>query len=397
MGKELRILFFSPDLGVSGIDGPLVNAINVAQSFAEAKLPAIFIYNGKQDVFDRFVATGADVRRVDFPIGGWQKHLNPLYRREYSRKLAQFIAAERIDVVHLFMRASYVMSYLKGSEVLRVAEQVYSSPNLRPIRLFANGFSIRPRKLLNAWYRKHVRFNYSAADLVVTLGHSQQLAATKVYGVPPMKTVIVPLGAGRQLSGARPGSVRREFGIPDDVKIVLSVGRITRAKGVEEFGEIARILNSRGKTYWFLFAGLSVDDNYEVEIRRRYGKYVTFMGHRDDIASCYGDADLYLHPSHREGMPLAIIESMEFGLPAVAWDIPGCNELVTDGENGVLLKFGDVGSAADAVEMLLEDQGSYDRASAAATRRFNENHDISEYAPGLMDVYHRAMADKSRG
>lgn len=320
-----------------------------------------------------------------------------MYRREYSRKLARFISTERIDVVHFFMRASYMMSYLKGSEVLRVAEQLYSSPDSRPIRLFENGFSIRPRALMNAWYRKHVRFNYSAADLVTTNSYSQQLVAIERYGVPLMKTVVVPPGVGRQLSVARPGSVRRELGIPDDVKIVLSVGRITRVKGVEEFGQIARILKGRGKTYRFLFAGFSFDDNYEAEIRRRYGKYVTFMGQRDDIASCYGDADLYLHPSHREGMPLAIIESMEFGLPTVAWDIPGCNELITDGENGVLLKFGDVDSAADAVEKLLDDRGTYDRASAAATRRFNEKYNISEYAPRLMDAYHKTMADKSGG
>lgn len=47
MGQELRVLFFSAGHGGGGIDGPLVNAINVAQSFAGAKLPAIFVYNGK--------------------------------------------------------------------------------------------------------------------------------------------------------------------------------------------------------------------------------------------------------------------------------------------------------------------------------------------------------------
>ena len=396
MNELPRILFFSANTDEKGIDGPLTNAINVAKSFADSGLPGIFIYNGKQDIFDRFVATGADVRRADFPIGSWKTHLNPLYRRRYSRNLAKFIEDERIDIVHLFPRAAYVTSYLKGLDVFKVNQQPYSSPDLKPIRLFENGFSLRPRRLLNAWYRKYVRFNYSKADLVSGIGHSHQQASIKVFGIPESKTAVVHPGIAPQRHQANSGDLRREYGISDDAKIVLSVGRITRAKGVEEFGEIARILSRRGKTYRFLFAGFGVNDGYEAEIRRRYSEFVTFIGHRDDIPTCFADADLYLHPSHREGLPLAIMESMEFGLPVVAWDIPGCDELVTNGENGSLLKFGDVDSAAIEIEKYLDDDAVYDRASDAARTRFNEKHDIAEYAPRLMAIYQKAIAEKAR-
>ena len=91
-----------------------------------------------------------------------------------------------------------------------------------------------------------------------------------------------------------------------------------------------------------------------------------------------------------------IIEAMEFGLPTVAWDIPGCNELVTDGENGSLPKFGDIDSAADAIERYLEDQEIYDRASNAARIRFNENHDNADYSQRMMDVIKKAIAEKAR-
>lgn len=124
---------------------------------------------------------------------------------------------------------------------------------------------------------------------------------------------------------------------------------------------------------------------------------MTFMGHRYDIVSCFADSGLYLHPSHREDLPLAIMESMEFGLPTVAWDIPACDELVTDGENGTLVKFGDADSAANEVETFLNDLQIYQRASTAATRRFREKHDISDYAPRRMNIYQQAMADMADG
>jgi glycosyltransferase involved in cell wall biosynthesis len=391
------VLFFYPDYGGTGFDGPMMNAINLARSFGDSKLPGIFVYNGRREVFDRFVATGADVRRVDFPIASRKTHLSPLYRRKYSRKLARFIEDEQIDVVYMFMRGTYLMSYMKGLDVLRVTEQLYANIELRPIRLFDNGFTIRPRALLNAWYRKYVRLNHDKADVVVTVSNAQVRAAVVRFGIPESKTVVVPPGVTRQSQNAERGLIRREFGISPDAKVILSVGRITKAKGVEEFGEIARILAERGKSYRFLFAGYGVEAEYESEIQRRYGQYVTFLGHRSDIPNCLVDADLNLHPSHREGLPLAIMESLEFGLPTVAWDIPGCDELITDGKNGSLVKFGDVESAADEIERYLEDQGAYDRASNAARNQFNENHDNSDYSRRVIDVFKKAIAEKARG
>ena len=374
----------------------MINAMHVAKSFGDAGLPGIFVYNGRSEVFDRFVETGADVRRADFPVASRKTHLNPFYRREYSRKLARFIEDESIDVVQLFPRGAYMTHYMKGLDVLQVAQQPYSSPDLRPMRLFQNGFTFHPKRLLNAWYRKYVRWDYSKADLVTGLGYSHQQASMRVFGVPEYKTVVVHPGVAPQKQLAEPGSLRREFDIPDDAKVVLSVGRITRAKGVEEFGEIARLLKERGKSYRFLFAGSSVRDEYETEIRERYGEFVTFIGHRYDIPTCFADADLYLHPSHREGLPMVIMESMEFGLPAVVWDIPGCTELVTNGENGSVLKFGDVEAAADEIERYFEDQATYERVSSAARAMFEERFDIAKYAPRMMDIYKKAIAEKAK-
>ena len=78
------------------------------------------------------------------------------------------------------------------------------------------------------------------------------------------------------------------------------------------------------------------------------------------------------------------------------WDIPGCTELVTDGENGSVLKFGDVGAAADEIEKYFEDQAAYDRVSGAARAMFEERFDIAKYAPRMMDIYRKAIAEKAR-
>lgn len=75
----------------------------------------------------------------------------------------------------------------------------------------------------------------------------RQAASIKMFGIPEHKTAVIHPGIAPQSHLSVPGSDPPEFDVPDDVKIVLSVGRITSARGVEEFGEIARILIGRGK------------------------------------------------------------------------------------------------------------------------------------------------------
>ena len=94
-------------------------------------------------------------------------------------------------------------------------------------------------------------WNYKRADLVLCLSNAAREYAIKVCRTKPEVAVVVRPGVTRRLDDAQPGDVRREFDVKPDEKIVLSVGRITKAKGVEDFGEVAKILSERGKNFKF--------------------------------------------------------------------------------------------------------------------------------------------------
>ena len=188
------------------------------------------------------------------------------------------------------------------------------------------------------------------------------------------------------MKNAKIGQIRQEFGIGKDEKIILSVGRITKAKGVEDIGKVAKILFERGEKYRFLFAGHQRNAQYAQRIKEKYGKYVTFIGHRQDIANAFADADMLVHLSHREGSPLAIIESLEFGLPCVAWDIPGVNEDVYEGLTGRVSPFGNFNHVADSIQKILGNPDEMDRFANGATTKFSE-HAIQNYAGKILDAY----------
>ncbi|MEC9293736.1 MAG: glycosyltransferase family 4 protein [Chloroflexota bacterium] len=370
----------------SHVDGPMAIALNIARGFSLAKIPSIFIINGPPDIFRKFEETGVDVRKIEMPKPGVAKHFNPFYRRRFSKKLIELIDTEGIDVLHVAQREAYIFNYVKGSGILKVTQQDAGMPDAKLMGIFDKGVSVNPKKVLKKWYRKYVLWNYKRADLVLCLSNAAREFAIKVCRTRSELAVVVRPGVTRRLDDAKPGDVRREFGVKPDEKIVLSVGRITKSKGVEDVGEIAKILSERGKNIKFFFAGPARDEAYYQWVKQKYGRYVTFIGHRHDIYNAYADANLFTHLSHREGLGMVIAEALEFGLPCVGWDIPGINEAFCDGVSGRSVRFGDRLAVADLIQELLEDRDELDRLVRGATERFKA-YSIEGYADRILDAY----------
>ena len=389
-----KILMFMPSIDGPNLDGTTADAVNLATSLVIAKIPTIVIYNGHHEKFKLFEHAGVDVRRIPMPISGVKQHLNPFYRRRFSRQLAKLIRDENIDILHLGQRGSYILNYVEDVDVLKSCVQQGASPDFKKIGLFDGGFRPSPTYILKSWYRKYVVLNYKRADVVICNSDATRTAAIKTFNVKPERAITVIPGITSRIDESTKGSLRQELGIDSGEKIIVSVGRITKAKGVEDFGKFAKLLVESGKNYRFLFVGDERNQSYGQAIRNKYGKYVTFLGHRHDTPNIYADADLYVHPSHREGRPTTISEAMEHGTPSIAWDIPGCNEQIVDGLTGSLVKFGDISAMAKATEQLLDNSDKYEKASDASRERFKQ-HDVVDYAPRLLKVLEQSLADKN--
>jgi len=381
-----KILMFSEAHWGRHIDGPMTIALNIAQGFSLAKIPAIFVFNGHPEIFRKFEEAGVDVRRMDMPKHGLKNHFNFVYRRRYSKKLNELINDEGIEVLHLGQREAYVLNYVKDSPILKVCQQDAGVPDPKVMSVFDKGFSLHPKKLLKKWYRKYVLWNYKRADLVLCLSKAARKFAIDVCRTEPDAAFVVRPGVSRRLSDAVPGKIRREFGIGPDEQIVLSVGRITKAKGVEDVGKVARILSERGKNFRFLFAGEARDEAYYHFVKQEYGQFITFIGHRYDIHNAYMDANLFTHLSHREGLGMVIAEAFEFGLPCIGWDIPGTNEAFCHDVSGISVPFGDHFGVADLIQGLLENQDELDRLVQGANERFKE-FSIEGYADRILNAY----------
>jgi len=146
----------------------------------------------------------------------------------------------------------------------------------------------------------------------------------------------------------------------DDPLLVIFPARILGDKGVYEFVHAARTLKAAGSQARFILVGrrdpANPTDVAETTILdwEREG-LVEWWGFRTDMPEVLRQAHIICMPSYREGLPRGLIEAAACGLPIVTADVPGCREVVRDGESGILVPVRDGAATAAAIGRLLDD------------------------------------------
>ncbi len=167
---------------------------------------------------------------------------------------------------------------------------------------------------------------------------------------------------------------------------VMFPARILGDKGVHEFVEATRILKARGTDARFVLVGRTDPDNPtdvgEDGIRawEREG-LVQWQGFSRDMAATLSQAHVVCMPSYREGLPRVLIEAIACGRPVVTADVPGCREVVRDGENGFLVPVRNGPATAEAIDQLIANPALRrhmgERARAIAEDEFSVTHFVA--------------------
>jgi 1,2-diacylglycerol 3-alpha-glucosyltransferase len=308
----------------------------------------------------------------------------------YSRRIDRLVTALDFDVIHAHH------PFLLGPAARRLARR-----NRRPLV-----FTYHTRYEKYAHYVPLPLRLVQAAALRISAGFAAQadavLAPSAVIRdelhARGVRTPIAVVPTGIDLHRFRPGdraAARRVLGVGDAQPLVLYVGRLDREKSVD------RVLLAFERVASTLPAAqlVLVGQGTETErLRRMAGalpvaERIRFLGLRPhhSLAECYQAADVFLFASETETQGLVLAEAAACGLPAVAVDAPGCDEVVRDGDTGVLTK-GDPAALAEAVIGLLLDPERR-RAMARRAREVAERlFDVKLQIDRTMAVYADAVA-----
>ncbi|MGH7347751.1 MAG: glycosyltransferase [Candidatus Rokuibacteriota bacterium] len=308
----------------------------------------------------------------------------------YSRRIDRLVTALDFDVIHAHH------PFLLGPAARRLARR-----NRRPLV-----FTYHTRYEKYAHYVPLPLSLVQAAALRISAGFAAQadavLAPSAVIRdelhARGVRTPIAVVPTGVDLERFKPGdraAARRSLGVGDGEPLVLYVGRLDREKSVD------RVLLAFDRVASTLPAAqlVLVGHGTETERLRRVAGGLTvagrirFLGLRphESLAECYQAADVFLFASETETQGLVLAEAAACGLPAVAVDAPGCDEVVRDGDTGILTK-GDPAALAEAVIGLLLDPERR-RAMARRAREMAERlFDVRLQIDRTMAVYADAVA-----
>lgn len=115
----------------------------------------------------------------------------------------------------------------------------------------------------------------------------------------------------------------------------------------------------------------------------------------EEVRAVFDEHDLFVFPSHREGLPYAVLEAMEAGIPVVASDVGAIPEMIRDGTDGVIIPARDADALTAAVRRVVENPALATSLARSARHRVAARYSLESVWSTWTDVY-RSLADNGR-
>lgn len=134
--------------------------------------------------------------------------------------------------------------------------------------------------------------------------------------------------------------------------IVLSVGELNENKNQKIIIEAISLLKDKNIHYILCGKGNQLDNLKKLVEEKKLKQNVHFLGYRTDVVDICSQADVYVMPSKREGLPVASLEAMYCGLPLVTSNIRGLTDVMENGISGYMCRPEDVKGFAKGIKKL---------------------------------------------
>ena len=298
--------------------------------------------------------SGKYAQRIQDNGFAWQafdfsrRGINPLNEYQTILRLTRVYRREKPDLVHHFT----IKCVLYGSIAARKAEVkrvINAVTGLGYIFTNRNFFTWMVKPIVEFLYQRVLKGSQVIFQNQHDLNYfvNNKLASER-------QCVLIP-SSGVDVDKFQPAP--RTEGIP----LVVLPARMLWDKGVKEFVGAAELVKQFGMKARFVLVG-DVDEGNPSSIPREQLQgwqdqgAVEWWGWQEDMVSVYQQASIICLPSYREGLAKSLIEGAACGCPLVASDIPGCQEVVENGLNGLLVPPRDVQTLADALLSVLSDK-----------------------------------------
>ncbi len=298
------------------------------------------------------------------------------------RRLVAHCRDRHVDVIHMHSPIPGVFGRIAG-RLARVPAIVYTEHNVWP--------RLHPvSRLLN---RLTFRMNDSAVAV------SEDVRQSIPRGLSARVQTIDNGIDGESVRNRAAGSsaVRDELEIPHDCVAIVKVANLTPKKNhellLDAFAQVHSTLPNTRLVLVGQFAGRDQTLRQHAE-RLGVESSVLLTGPRTDIPQVVKAMDVFAMSSTFEGLPIALLEAMALGKPAVCTSVGGIPRVIRDGQEGFLVPSGRADLLAERLKRLAMDAALRSEMGQAAKQRVRTAFDISQMVRRVEQVYCDALRDK---
>ena len=298
--------------------------------------------------------------------------------------LTRLIRAEKIDIVHTHLISGNFYGRVIGkyTKVKGIVSTIHYSDKL------ALGEFTLPF-MGDFLFKLDTAMSRFSDYIVAPSKELQKLLVRK--GVNEDKVINIPNAFNCDLTKLVGDSnpLRVELGLAPDIKIVGMVGRLVPVKNFEMFLRAAKIVINSGANVKFLLVGDGPQRPVLERLVQWLGidEHISFLGFRADVFAVVSMLDVFVLCSKWETFPISLIEAMALGKPVIATDVGGVKEIITKGENGLLVPVDDHVALASAIIHLLTQKESSKKMGRLARHRATTEFGLEIMCDSLLSLY----------
>jgi glycosyltransferase involved in cell wall biosynthesis len=332
----------------------------------------------------------------------FNRFVNPLADLTAIRRLRELIAETRPDLIQCFdtkpnLLVPLAARRIGGAAVIRTINGLgwlYSSRSalalvLRPVYVALHRLAARGTAMTVFQNRDDQRFFERFA--MIGEGSSRLIPGSGI-DIGRFELAVA--------EGPEAADLRRTLGC-EGCEIVVTVTRLTRQKGVPALLEAAALVHEVRPAVRFLLVGPRESEGplavTEAELKR-HAPYVIATGPRSDVPSLLKAADVFAFPTeYREGVPRALLEAGLAGLPIVATRMPGCSDVISDRQTGLLVPPHAPRELAGAIIELLDDRVAAGAMAARAARLVRQEFNLDLTVARYIAAYNELLDASAPG
>jgi len=319
----------------------------------------------------------------------WKRYCEEVYNLELKPfrltqlfRLITYVKDKKINIIHSHGKGAGIYSrlvkmFVKNVKVVHTFHGIHCDP------------SISLAQKIYFYIERIIKYN---TDAFINVSNEEQIQALKLKFIKPEKSYMIYNGIDIEFFKKytfRDEDKKRKLGLDKDAFVIGNISRFDSIKGhrylIEGFSMLVKEMNNA--VLVLVGDGLEKAAMQKLVSSLGIQDKVYFLGNRTDIPSLLSIFDIFVFPSIREGLPYALIEALAAGVPIVATNVIGNNELIKDGMNGVLCKPKSGEAIFEAIKKILDNKALCDQFKKNGLKYVHENFQLKKMIYRTEQVY----------